>query len=52
MQLMTNINNPEKSGGALGIEEQSISATQIMSVPPPAPRCLTVSIPLSLPFSV
>lgn len=35
MQLMTNINNSEKSGGTVGIEEQSIGATQIISEPPP-----------------
>lgn len=35
MQLMTNINNSEKSSGAPGIEEQSVSATQIVSEPPP-----------------
>lgn len=35
MQLMTNINNCEKSGGTVGIEEQSIAATQIIWEPPP-----------------
>lgn len=46
MQLMTNINNSEKSGGALGIEEQSTGSTQIISEPPPL-ACLTISISLS-----
>lgn len=50
MQLMTNINNSEKSGGAVGIEEQSIGATQIISQPPPLAVWLCLF--LSLPFSV
>lgn len=49
MQLMTNINNSEKSGGAVGIEEHSIDATQIISEPPPLSVWLSVF--LSLPFS-
>lgn len=44
MELMTNINNSEKSGGAVGIEEQSISATQIISKPPPLTVCLYFSL--------
>ncbi|KAF3852534.1 hypothetical protein F7725_005889 [Dissostichus mawsoni] len=35
MQLMTNINNSEESGGAVGIEEHSIAATQIIPEPLP-----------------
>lgn len=50
MQLMTNINNSEKSGGAVGIEEHSIDATQIISEPPPT-LSVWLSVFLSLPFS-
>lgn len=44
MPLMTNINNSEKSGGALGVREQSISATQIIPDPPPLSVCLYFSL--------